>query len=70
MESTVLKVQLVYGDASAKTLTFDDPATNLTLTQIQTAFNTLLANGWLLDQSGNAFSSVSEASYVTTTPIA
>jgi len=63
-----LRVQIDSPDYK-KTLTFDDPKENLGLSDVRTAFATLLDNGWLIDQNGNDYSSVSSASYVVTTPI-
>lgn len=69
MDTVVLKVQLQTAGGGLKTLTFEEPVSDLTLAQVTTAFGTLLSNGWLLAGDGNAFSAVSEAAYVTTTPL-
>lgn len=70
VDGTVLKVQLETAAGEVKTLSFNNPKTDLTLTVVRQGFSSLLTNNWLMNNAGSAyFSSVSEASYVTTTSL-
>lgn len=71
MEDTVLKVVMfTANNEMQKTIELKRPEENLSLSDVQTAFATFLTNGWLLADDGTTLSSVSEAYYITTTPLA
>lgn len=65
-ETTVADVVLLDESNYEKTLHLDNPRSELTLTQVRTAFATAISEQWLLGKSGAPIISVPRVTITTT----